>query len=71
MGDQQSNSLTLIGSDDGVAFWSLKGKYTDKATSSIVVDFSPKGGPAGLNGKVDSTGITWEDGNKWSKVDHL
>ena len=38
----------------------------------ITVDFSPKGGPAGLTGTFTTqkgTGIKWPDGNKWPKVD--
>jgi hypothetical protein len=35
-----------------------------------MVDFSPKGGPAGFSGVWNETimGITWEDGNSWPQV---
>ena len=51
-GDKEGDGLTLIGSDDGTHFWMLKGKYTEKATGAISIDFSPKGGPASLSGTV-------------------
>ena len=34
----------------------------------ITVDFSPKGGPAGLTGTFAQNGIKWPDGNKWPQV---
>eukprot|EP00553_Chaetoceros_curvisetus_P011379 CAMPEP_0204639880 /NCGR_PEP_ID=MMETSP0717-20131115/44803_1 /ASSEMBLY_ACC=CAM_ASM_000666 /TAXON_ID=230516 /ORGANISM="Chaetoceros curvisetus" /LENGTH=120 /DNA_ID=CAMNT_0051660127 /DNA_START=122 /DNA_END=484 /DNA_ORIENTATION=+ len=33
---------------------------------TIVVDFSPKGGPSDLSGKRTPEGILWEDGNTWT-----
>lgn len=40
---------------------------------TILVDFSPKGGPADLVGVYNATtepaGIQWPDGNKWTKID--
>lgn len=45
--------------------WSLVGKVQG---DSILVDFSPKGGPKDLKGKFDGTGIQWPDGNKWSFI---
>lgn len=49
--------------------WKLQGTVAD---SSILVDFSPKGGPADLKGTFvnDGTsggGIQWPDGNIWAK----
>ena len=67
--DFAGESIALVGSDDGVKFWTLRGHYVAKATSSaIVVDFSPKGGPADLNGTVSKGKITWQDGSAWSQV---
>eukprot|EP00929_Paragymnodinium_shiwhaense_P000495 TRINITY_DN100732_c0_g1_i1.p1 TRINITY_DN100732_c0_g1~~TRINITY_DN100732_c0_g1_i1.p1 ORF type:complete len:239 (+),score=36.98 TRINITY_DN100732_c0_g1_i1:80-718(+) len=34
---------------------------------SIMIDFSPKGGPRDLLGYWDQDGITWPDGNHWPK----
>lgn len=48
--------------------WKLSGTVSG---STILVDFSPKGGPKNLQGiYVDSAepGIQWPDGNKWSKL---
>lgn len=61
-----SNNITLVGSDDGCTFWSLKGAFTNKSTGALVVDFSPKGGPADLQGTFTGTNITWKDGNAWT-----
>lgn len=47
--------------------WKLTGKVDG---DTILVDFSPKGGPADLKGVWDAStppGIVWPDGNKWSK----
>ena len=40
-------------------------------SDAIVVDFSPKGGPADLRGVFDPSvpGIQWADGNVWTKLD--
>jgi hypothetical protein len=38
---------------------------------SLLVDFTPKGGPKDIMGVFDDTfppGIKWPDGNKWSIV---
>ena len=47
--------------------WDLVGEVHGE---TIQVDFSPKGGPANLTGKYEtspSPGIRWPDGNLWSK----
>lgn len=38
--------------------------------NTIVVDFSPKGGPSDLNGQYDhaSYSIQWDGGNSWTKL---
>jgi hypothetical protein len=75
-------AVTLRGTDgnpgcppDGSgAPWTLAGT-ADAATGSLLVDFSPKGGPADLRGVWEegeaggSPGIRWPDGNKWTKID--
>jgi hypothetical protein len=43
--------------------WKLTGQIKG---DSILIDFSPKGGPADLEGKWDGTGIKFPDGNKWT-----
>merc|ERR1711871_1522795 len=60
-----SDEGMVVGSDDGASFWELRGEVED---GTIIVDFSPKGGPSSLQGRVTSSGITWPDGNKWSRV---
>ena len=74
LGDATSDTITLLGSDDGTNFWQLSGKWADKANGDMEIDFSPKGGPAGLKGKFicdPDCKITWQDKNIWSKVDKV
>lgn len=33
--------------------------------AAVRADFSPKGGPADAEGRWDSEGIAWQDGNRW------
>jgi len=68
------------GIDDGCAdpqlakVWELEGKLSknDDGEDLIFIDFSPKDGPKNLMGKYDTfggiPGITFPDGNKWTKV---
>jgi len=37
------------------------------APNQVLIDFSSKGGPKDLLGKWDGDGITFPDGNKWTK----
>lgn len=46
--------------------WSIEGKLLNKDTAAL--DFSSKGGPAGVKGTWDGDGIVFPDGNKWTKV---
>ena len=67
-GDAPSSIITLIGTDDGILFWTIKGEYTDKENGKILVDFTPKNGPKISATYSASNGIiTWQDGNKWTK----
>jgi len=45
--------------------WGLDG--TVRPPDTIIVDFSPKGGPKSLEGKRIEAGILWEDQNIWRK----
>jgi len=48
--------------------WTLVGKVHG---NTILVDFSPKGGPSDLKGVYDANepaSINWPDGNKWTKI---
>mmetsp|Transcript_610 Transcript_610/g.732 ORF Transcript_610/g.732 Transcript_610/m.732 type:complete len:193 (+) Transcript_610:181-759(+) len=46
--------------------WKIQGKL--KSNNEAVIDFSPKGGPANLAASFSDNGITFPDGNKWTKV---
>ena len=48
-GPKRTGGFTMVGSDDGVAFWSVRGKFA-AATGAVVVDASPWGGASRVNG---------------------
>ena len=48
------------------AVWTLEGQL--KNDNTVLIDFSPKGGPKSLTGTWDKNGIVFPDGNKWVKV---
>eukprot|EP00639_Heterosigma_akashiwo_P000421 CAMPEP_0194573568 /NCGR_PEP_ID=MMETSP0292-20121207/9735_1 /TAXON_ID=39354 /ORGANISM="Heterosigma akashiwo, Strain CCMP2393" /LENGTH=974 /DNA_ID=CAMNT_0039424851 /DNA_START=89 /DNA_END=3013 /DNA_ORIENTATION=- len=52
------------GTDDGQHKWLLP--LFIKEDSSLVIDFTPKGGPQAFLAEWDGTGIVFSDGNKWS-----
>merc|ERR1719384_1719656 len=60
-------NITVIGTDDGVKYWTLKGEFTDKANGKLSVDFTPKGWKPVAAVYKDGC-IEWEDGNKWTRV---
>jgi len=66
-----ARGLRLVGSDDGIRFWTLSGSVLEDARGDgqlrVVVDFSPKGGPKDLPGAWDGERIKWADGNRWSR----
>ena len=74
------STLTIRGTDgnpgcpaDGTGTpWTLTGQVVDgggdDGGASILVDFTPKGGPPNLKGTWDGSGIKWPDGNKWTKT---
>ena len=64
-----SGLVSVIGSDDGITFWTMHGARTGdsgRASAGIVVDFAPKGGPPDLPGVWFGDRIAWQDGNVWS-----
>ena len=69
---EDASALHMVGSDDGtwMKMWYLKGSITGEAKTQIHFDFSPKGGPADLEGTWSTApaAITWPDGNAWTKV---
>eukprot|EP00992_Anisonema_acinus_P009619 TRINITY_DN5816_c0_g1_i1.p1 TRINITY_DN5816_c0_g1~~TRINITY_DN5816_c0_g1_i1.p1 ORF type:complete len:245 (-),score=56.39 TRINITY_DN5816_c0_g1_i1:73-753(-) len=66
-GDTAMRNITMVGSDDGLSFWTLYGHWVDKGNGSLVVNFAPKGGPANFPGVASGSYITWQDGNKWDR----
>lgn len=45
--------------------WNLQGKIEG---NDILVDFTPKGGPANLKGILRNDKIEWPDGNAWTNI---
>jgi len=67
-GDASGGALAVVGSNDGATFWSVPGRFGDKAGRKLVVDFSPRGGPLDLLGAYSAGKIGWMDGNAWTQV---
>lgn len=74
---ETTHSLTMVGSDDGSTWWSLKGFCTSPEEgypmTLIHFDFTSKGGPADLvgvwaKGADGIVTLTWPDGNAWEQV---
>ena len=47
--DSMVGSFTMIGSNDGLDFWSVRGNFTP-ASGAVVVDLSPLGGESSVDG---------------------
>jgi len=67
------HTLTLVGSDDGLTWFSVKGWCSGDKMTDIHFDFSPKGGPADASAKWvkrpdNSVVLEWGDGNTWELV---
>ena len=65
-------SVEVTGNDatDGSKPWGPFNATIDG--TKLIVDFSPKGGPKDLTGEYSApadakAGITWADGNRWTK----
>ena len=72
------HQLTVVGSDDGVAWWSARGNCSGPHMRNILIDFDvlrqPMGGARDLHGKWISAAahgstatIAWDNGATWSK----
>jgi hypothetical protein len=62
----KGSDVTITGFDEPTgAPWTVKGKVTDDGMS---IDFTPKGGPAGVPAKWTGKSFTFPDGNEWSKL---
>lgn len=70
IGTTSSSTVTIIGSDDGESFWTVKGRFLNATSPEFRVDFRAKGGPpsAALVGTVHARSITWQDGSSWRRV---
>jgi hypothetical protein len=72
IGTESSSLVTIIGSDDGDHFWTVKGRFVNATSPEFRVDFQPKGGPSALLGTVvggpNARSISWQDGSTWRRV---
>jgi len=69
--DQTTGEVTGNDAPDGSEPWGPLNAIIDGQT--VVVDFSPKGGPSDLTGTYttpegENAGITWADGNRWTQL---
>jgi len=54
-----------MGDEDGKK-WKVTGELVG---NSIIIDFTPKGGPKGVEAKyVQGKGLVFPDGNVWTKA---
>tara|TARA_B100000795_G_C22686898_1_gene394024 strand:+ start:33 stop:992 length:960 start_codon:yes stop_codon:yes gene_type:complete len=72
VGTKSSSLVTIVGSDDGESFWTVKGRFLNATSSEFRVDFQPRGGPSALLGTVvgrpNARSISWQDGSTWRRV---
>ena len=68
-----AHQLTVVGTDDGIEWWTLSGTCGGKGMRTITLDFSTKHGPSALAGNWttldDRVEIRWPDGNAWSRLE--
>jgi hypothetical protein len=69
-GNNVSDTITIVGSDDGETFYALTGASSGELEMSV--DFSPKNGPKDLAATFEPSAgpagaIHWPDGNTWSR----
>ena len=61
-----TNKVLIDGADEDGKPWKVRGTYEGK---TITVDFTPKGGPAGVTATYSiAGGLTFPDGNTWKKI---
>lgn len=61
-----TEKVLITGADEDGKPWKVRGTYSGK---TITVDFTPKGGPAGVTATYAiGKGLTFPDGNTWSKL---
>jgi len=58
--------LTFVGTDDGVNFWTIIGRW-DETPGQFEVDFQPIGG-RNVTGTIDHDTLKWSDSTFWQKL---
>lgn len=48
VGNFSTNEMTIIGTDDGTTYWTIKGHVLNYEEQAVSVNFGPKGGPGML-----------------------
>lgn len=71
--EKANHVLVLVGSNDGIYWFTIEGKCSGPGMGTLTFDFSSVGGPADLVGQVifdedGSDGIRWPDGNVWKRI---
>jgi hypothetical protein len=67
----QGNDVSITGFDEITGpLWTVKGKVGEKSAKDgkLVIDFTPKGGPSGVEAVWVGNGFKFPDGNVWTKL---
>ena len=68
-----ATAATVSGEDEDKQPWTVRASVASNTTAglaTILVDFSPKGGPEALEGLWSGASITWADGSSWELLTH-
>merc|ERR1712137_1059790 len=62
------DAITIVGSYNGVGFWTADGDFSNKQAGKLSVDFSCNDQPMTLTGEYTDGQVVWEDGNIWKRL---
>ena len=67
-----ATAATVSGEDEDGRPWTVRASVASNTAglATILVDFSPKGGPEALEGTWSGASIAWADGNSWELLTH-
>jgi hypothetical protein len=67
-----ATAAAVSGEDEDGRPWTVRASIASNTSglATILVDFSPKGGPRALEGTWTGASIAWADGNAWQLLTH-
>lgn len=68
-GTGAGDAITIVGSYNGVEFWTANGIFSDKQAGKLSVDFSCNDQSTTLTGEYTDGQVVWEDGNIWKRLE--